>query len=93
VRQVAALERGMPNLPSKDATEGEVIRRLEGLLAKGTTGVGLHTMPQHAIRRPNAPLHCEPDVDLALGWGPCLPNCLATGEELQPEEESLVSRT
>jgi hypothetical protein len=35
----------MPNLPSKDATEGEVIRRLEGLLAKGTAGVGLHTMP------------------------------------------------
>jgi hypothetical protein len=31
-------------------------------------------------------------VDLALGWGPCLPNGLAAGEELQPEEESLVSR-
>jgi hypothetical protein len=63
VRQVAALERGMPDLPSEDATEGEMIRRLRGLLTKRAVGVGLHTMPQHAIRRPNTPLHCKPDVD------------------------------
>jgi hypothetical protein len=81
VRQVAALERGMPNLPTKDATEAKMIRRLRGMLTKRAVRVGLHTMPQQSIRRPNVSLHCKPDVDLALGWGPCLQNGLAAREE------------
>jgi hypothetical protein len=50
------LERGMPSLPSKDATKGEMIHRLRGLLSKRAFGVGLHTMRQHAIRRSNVRL-------------------------------------
>jgi hypothetical protein len=68
VRQVAALKRGVPNLPSKDTAEGEMTRCLRGLLANRTVGLGVHTMPQHAIRRSNLPLHCELDVDPAFGW-------------------------
>lgn len=57
----------MPNLSSKDATEGEMIRCPRSLLTKRVVRVGLHTMPQDAIRRPNAPLYCKLDVDLAFG--------------------------
>jgi hypothetical protein len=49
-------------------------------------------MPLHADRRPNPPLHGHPYVDPNLGWSPCLPDLLAAGEELQPNDECSVGR-
>ena len=54
--------------------------------------MGVETVAPSAISRPQSPLQGEPDMDLAFGRRPGLPDGLPAREELEPDKEDTVRR-